>query len=196
MHTNEDYFRERAQREAIEASSQGQQRQAGSRVPGSDEEDAAIHASMAAGAGDSAPAIAAAVVPYVVGPDGAPAMAMHNAHNVSAGYHHQHAYGAPAMQQYQQHQHQQPDGTAQVPLANAATYVPIAQAQMQHMGQYAQAPYCMPPQHTTMPDGQSGAYHLPTAVADVDAGEPSYKKQRNDVNPSMMAAFQAAVDDA
>lgn len=132
MHTNADYFRERAQREALEASGQGQ-RQSGSRVPGSDEEDAAIHASMAAGAGDSAPAIATAVVPSIAGPEGA---AMQTAGAVAASFPHVTAYGAPAMQQFQS---VGPDVTAHLPLASATTYTPIAQAQVQTVGQLAQA---------------------------------------------------------
>jgi hypothetical protein len=186
VHTNEDYFRERAQREALEARGQGQ-RQTGGRVPGSDEEDAAITASMVAGAGDSAPAIAAAV-PYIAGPDGAPAMAMQTAQAVTASYPHVTAYGAPTMQQFQP---VGPDGTAQLPLASATTYTPIAQAQMHPMGQLAQADgvhayASMPPQQMVQSIGQpmaqpaaqpvTGMYQLPTTVAGIDVDEPLLMK--------------------
>lgn len=196
MHTNADYFRERAQREALEASGQGQ-RQSGSRVPGSDEEDAAIHASMAAGAGDSAPASATAVVPSIAGPEGA---AMQTAEAVAVGFPHVTAYGAPAMQQFQS---VGPEVTAHLPLASTTTYTPIAQAQVQTVGQLAQADGAhayvyMPPEQMAQPMAQpvTGMYQLPTAVAGVGADEPLLKKQRNDADPSMLAAFQATVDDA
>jgi len=72
MHTNDDYFRERAHRESLEADGGRTQRARAASDGGA----------PALLAGDSAPTLAASVVPFATATAGVPAVAMQTAHAV------------------------------------------------------------------------------------------------------------------